>query len=182
MYAIVAFFDDSTEQYLEEIWRELREHSISNYSIETKDKRPHITLASYDYLDKESFMKDMDKFYDSKSKVEIVFSVLGVFFNTGTLFISPTSSKALLDFHNNHHEYFNTYNIEPNSLYIPGNWIPHCTIANRLSPDKLTEAFTYCSQKIDKLKAQIKKVSLLEFVYQDDVFIGAPPIFTKELE
>ncbi|MBO9129520.1 2'-5' RNA ligase family protein [Bacillus sp. 165] len=182
MYAVVAFFDDSTEQYLNDVWRELREQSISHYSVETQDKRPHITLASYGSLDKERFIQDMDAFYDRKPAVDIMFNVLGMFLNTGTLFLSPTLSQALLGFHNSHHKHFSTYNNDPNSLYVPGKWVPHCTIASRLDADKLKEAFQHCSQKIDTLHARIKKVALLEFMYEDNKLIGAPPVFIKELE
>lgn len=182
MYGIIAFFDNKTEEFLRQIWRELVDNSISFYSEESGDKRPHITIADYNKIDEEKFIDSMDEFYGSKEEVEITLSTLGTFLNSGTLFISPTLSKDLLDFHNGHHEYFKAYNDDPNSFYLPSKWIPHCTIANRLSHEKLIEAFDFCSRKIGMIKATISEIALIKVIYEGNKCIAAPTIFSKKLK
>lgn len=180
LYALVGFLDDKTEQYIEGLWDELSENNVSHYAKETQNMRPHITIADYDNLNKEEFIGLLNEYYESKSKVKVTFSVLGTFLKTGTLFLSPTMTKTLIDFHSAHHEYFHKYhNID--SLYIPNRWIPHCTIANRLSHEKLIEAFDYCSNRIDMIDAKISEIALLEVKYEGNKSISAPVIYSKKL-
>ncbi len=180
MYALVGFLDDKTEKYIEGLWDELSQNNISHYAKETLNLRPHITIADYDNLDKEEFIVSLNEFYEAKSKVNVTFSALGTFLKTGILFLSPTITTTLVDFHHSHHEHFQQYTNE-DSLYIPNRWIPHCTIANRLTQEKLIEAFNYCSNKIDIIDAKISEIALLEVKAEKNNTISAPVVYSKKL-
>jgi 2'-5' RNA ligase len=182
MYGVIALFDEKTEQIIKDIWKELSEKSISFYAEEVEDRRPHITIASYNDLNKSEFIRLMDKFYDDKTNVDITFSSIGSFLSSGTLFFLPTVTTELIEFHFNHHEYFKEFNDNPNSLYLPGKWIPHCTIANRLSHEKLTEAFSYCSKRKGTIHGKINKIALIELVYENNKCVKAPIIYSKTLK
>ncbi|NWK69829.1 2'-5' RNA ligase family protein [Bacillus paramycoides] len=177
MYGVIAKFDEKTEQIIKDIWRELREKSISFYVDEVVNRVPHITLASYNEIDKNEFIEQIDKFYDDKVGFEITFNSIGSFLHSGTLFLSPTINRQLLEFHSNHHKNFIKYNDNPNSLYLPDKWLPHCTLANRLTPEKLSEAFTYCLKRNDTIKGMIEEIAILEIVCKNNV----PIIFSKRL-
>jgi 2'-5' RNA ligase len=114
MYGVIALFDEKTEQIIKDIWKELSEKSISFYAEEVEDRRPHITIASYNNLNKSEFIRLMDKFYDDKTNVDITFSSIGSFLSSGTLFFLPTVTTELIEFHFNHHEYF-----KKSSMIIP---------------------------------------------------------------
>ena len=51
-YAFVGYLDRETEVNFRGLWKDLSEQNISHYGVETKGKRPHITIADYDALDK----------------------------------------------------------------------------------------------------------------------------------
>lgn len=176
MYAVVAHFDPETEFYIKTIWKELCEKSISKYVEEVPDRRPHITLADYTEID-EAFISTFEKYYRSKAKIQVVFSTLGTFINTGALLLTPTPSKELFELHNNHHKNFNTYS-NPQSLYLPNQWIPHCTLANRLSPNKLAEAFNFCNSRMNTMHSEIVEVSIIKVVYH----ISVPAISKASLK
>lgn len=177
MYGVIALFDEQTEQLMKDIWKELKDKSISTYAYEVENRRPHITLASYSILNKTDYMKMMDEFYNEKPTINITFNVIGSFLNSGTLFFSPTVTKELFEFHANHHRNFQHFNDNPNSLYLPNRWIPHCTITNRLSSEKLLEAFNYCSQRNDMIHGKIKELAIIEVSSRNE----APIIYSKEL-
>lgn len=182
MYGVLACFDNETEKYFKNLWQQLVDNNISYYSEEVKDRRPHITIADYNKLDEKKFIEDMDKFYNSKPKIQVTLSVLGTFLNSGTLFIAPALSKELLNFHNRYHECFEQYNDEPSSFYLPDKWIPHCTIANRLSQEKLLGAFNYCSQKIGVIKAQISELSLIKIKNEINNRHEVSIVFSKKFQ
>jgi 2'-5' RNA ligase len=162
MYGLIAIFDEKTEQIIKEIWKELWERSISFYAYEVIDRIPHIILASYNDLNISDFAVQMDINHEGKSAIDITFNTVGSFLNSGTLFLSPTVTKDLIEFHSNHHLNFEQFNDNPNSLYIPNRWIPHCTLANRLSREKFFEAFEYCSNKLSSISGQIQELALID--------------------
>ncbi|TQR19414.1 2'-5' RNA ligase family protein [Psychrobacillus vulpis] len=177
MYALIAILDEKTELIIKDIWKELYEKSISIYAYEVENRIPHITLASYNDLNKAEYVKQMDEFYEDKSAIDITFHSIGSFLNSGALFFSPTVTIELMEFHSNHHRYFERFNDNPNSLYLPNNWIPHCTLANRLSPEKLSEAFNYCSKRNSTIQGKIKEVALIDVTNKNK----APIVYSKEL-
>lgn len=182
-YAFVGYLDHKTETFFQSLWKDLSDKDISQYGVETKGKRPHITIADYDNLDKNSFIRLADKFYEDKININITLNILGTFINTGTLFLAPTLSTELLDFHRKHHNSFKTFNENENSLYLPGKWIPHCTIASRLSEDKMVQAFRYCKNNIDKIHCKLNEIALIEVKLNDDgVVIEDRVVFSKELK
>ncbi|WP_045520794.1 2'-5' RNA ligase family protein [Neobacillus niacini] len=178
MYGIIAIFDEKTEQIIKDIWKDLKELSISYYAYEVENRKPHITLASYNSINIAEYVQQMDVFYKDKLTIDITFNSIGSFMNSGTLFFSPTVTKDLFDLHFNHHKEFEQFNDDPNSLYLPDRWIPHCTIANRLSLEELSEAFNYCSKRNKTLFAQIKELALIDVSDKST----APINFSKELK
>lgn len=178
MYGVVALFDAETEQIIKDIWTELREKSISFYADEVVDRKPHITLASYHSLDKLRFIEKLDDFYENKPEIDISFNSIGSFLNTGILYFSPNVTKNLIEFHENFHIQFKHFNDNPKSIYLPEKWIPHCTLANRLSPDKLVEAYNYCLYRNDTIVGKIRGIGIIEMVSKSN----APIIYSKSLK
>ena len=182
-YAFVGYLDRETEVNFRGLWKDLSEQNISHYGVETKGKRPHITIADYDALDKNRFIQSADAFYADKEQVDLTLNILGTFISTGTLFIAPTLSTELLDFHSSHHDYFRTFNENERSLYLPSKWSPHCTIASRLDEDKMVQAFSYCKKNIDNIQGTLSEIALIELKLNDDgVVIEDTVIFSKELK
>jgi 2'-5' RNA ligase len=181
-YALIGYLDNETEAYFKKLWKDLSEENITQYGIETKGKRPHITIADYDNLDKDKFVDLLNKFYGNKPKVAMSLNILGTFINTGTLFLAPTLSTELLDLHRSHHNYFKEFNENENSFYLPGKWSPHCTIASRLSEDNMMKAFRYCKNNSNKIYGKLNEIALLEVELDDDgIAIEDTVVFSKEL-
>jgi 2'-5' RNA ligase len=182
VYWVAAIFDYKTEQTIKGIWNELREASISFYADEIKDGRPHLTLASYSSLDEDKYIEGMKVLYKDKRAIDISFNTLGTFLNYGSLFFAPTMTSELFDLHQSHHHFFQAYNHTANSLYLPGKWIPHCTLANNLQPDQMSEAFTFCLERNDTITGRITEIALIEAVDGQDGQLKAPVIFSVPLK
>ncbi|WP_226659013.1 2'-5' RNA ligase family protein [Guptibacillus hwajinpoensis] len=181
MYWFIALFDEETEAKVKEIWRELKEQGLSYYIDEVKDGRPHITLASYEHLDKEEYIRKIDALYDGAEKIEITLNTVSSFLNYGTIFFAPTVTEKLLSLHSAHHHHFEDFNGSANSLYFPGQWIPHCTVANQLKPDDLAQVFQYCFKEVKPIVGKIEAVALIELKEEDEDGMDAPVIYTKHL-
>jgi 2'-5' RNA ligase len=161
MYGVIAIFDEYTDRIIRRIWEGLREESLSFYADEVIDRVPHITLASYEKLDERSFMKRMNDIYTSQMSIDISFNSLGSFFKSGALYLSPIMTGDLKKLHNKHHLAFKDLSEHSSSRYQPDGWIPHCTLANRLSAAKLAEVFTYCIG-MSTITGKITKIGLIK--------------------
>jgi 2'-5' RNA ligase len=182
-YILVGHLDNETESCFRKTWKDLSENNITQYGVEGKGKRPHITIANYDNLDKSKFVELLNRFYQDKSKITISLSILGTFINTGTLFLAPTLSTELLDFHRSHHNYFNAFNENQKLFYLPGNWNPHCTIASRLSDDNMIQAFRYCKNNLNNIYGKLNEIALVQVEFNDDgIAKQSIDIFSKELK
>lgn len=181
MYGVIALFDEAVEKEIHTVWDELCRNDISYYSKEVPDRRPHITIASYQNVEQESFIEDMNRVLQETSSIPITLSTLGTFLASKTVFLSPEPTKTLLDFHRNFHEKMKTYSDHSSSLYLPDNWIPHCTIANHLTEEKFHEAFRYCTNRIEKIHAVIREIALIKVEYKNEKCVNAPIIFSKRL-
>ncbi|MGF2616536.1 2'-5' RNA ligase family protein [Rossellomorea vietnamensis] len=182
MYWIVALFDEETEKKIKQIWKELSEESLSFYGEEIKNGRPHVTLASYEDIDKKKFIRKMNDLYSNKKEIEICFNTLGSFLNYGTLFFSPTVTKELMDLHASHYEFFKANNDKANSLYMPDKWIPHCTLANKLPEEELAAAFQYCLKRNESLTGKITAIGLIELAEKQGEQMEAPIIHKVSLK
>ncbi len=182
VYAVVGYLDYETEDKFKNLWQVLSEKNITHYGFETKGKRPHITIADYHQLDKEKFINLFQHFYNEKQKVTISLNTLGTFIGTGTLFMAPTLSTELLDFHQEHHEIFKEFNKDKNSFYLPGFWVPHCTIASRLDDSNMLEAFNYCQTDLAKWVGQLSEIALIQIkLNEKGVAIKDSVILSKKL-
>ncbi|MCA0993355.1 2'-5' RNA ligase family protein [Pseudalkalibacillus hwajinpoensis] len=181
MYWFIALFDEQTEAQVKAIWQELKEQSLSYYIDEVKDGRPHITLASYEELDKEEYIRKIDAFYEEVKKVELTFNTISSFLNYGTIFLTPTVTENLLSLHSAHHHHFERFNGSANPLYLPGKWIPHCTLANDLSSEELAKVYQYCFDHSDTIYGRIEEVALIERIDESEEGMEAPIIYSKRL-
>ncbi|OZM56838.1 hypothetical protein CIB95_08685 [Lottiidibacillus patelloidae] len=182
MYAVIALFDEQMEQRIKDVWKDLHEKEISFYAAEVKNRLPHITIASYSNLNYEEWMHSMETVYKEQESITITMQTIGTFLKSRTLFFAPTVTNELMQMHTNYHQQFSTFNDNPNSIYLPGNWIPHCTIANRLSEEKLSEAYSYCSKNINPIQGEICEIALIELIYDENgKCTEAPVLYSKKL-
>lgn len=177
MYGIIALFDDELNKKISKLWQELKNESISTYTFEVRNRKPHLTIASYSELDKDSFLESLDNYLEDKNSMELLFPSIGSFIGSGTLFFAPIITGELFSFHEDYHTHFKDFH-DSQSLYNPGQWIPHCTIANRLSIEKLLEAFLFCTSKKLTMIGQIQEIAVIDTSSKTE----APIIFSKRLQ
>ncbi|EDL66279.1 2'-5' RNA ligase family protein [Bacillus sp. SG-1] len=162
MYGVIAVFDKETDEAIREVWQELHEKSISFYAHEVMDRIPHITLGSYEKIDERSFIERMDEVYSREKPIDIHFTSLGSFLKSGALYLPPVMTEELKGLHSRHYLAFTQWNNCASTLYMPDKWIPHCTLANRLSQEKLSEAFLYCLNRLDNISGEITDIALIK--------------------
>ena len=133
-----------------------------------KDRRPHLTLADYHEIELEKLSTLLHQYFENEVQVPLQFNALGSFIGRKMLYLAPRISKELLDFHGNYHEHFKQFNQNENSYYLPKNWVPHCSIAGRLTDETILQAFEFCHTNMSQIHTKIAEVGLVEVFFNEE--------------
>lgn len=163
-YAIELFYDDDSERAVRECWDGLGA-ALGKPSLSELGARPHVSLAVYDDdLDTAGFPERLLEFAQSIDPFEFRLSSVGTFpGNEGVVFLAPVVTRRLLAVHARFHEVFSRYGESGMAYYLPGNWVPHCTVAIDLAADEVTEAMAYCRGAFQPVKGRFQEIGLVEF-------------------
>ncbi|EJS01861.1 2'-5' RNA ligase family protein [Bacillus mycoides] len=165
MYAIIATFDRVFTYKIRELQSELTNIIGTN---QLAGVEPHITLADYNELDVNLYTEKLKEFVAFQENIAAVtFPSVGTFPTNGTIFLAPTITNELLKFHHSYHDYFKTFHDNLQSYYVPGKWVPHCTIANGLNSNQFLSVMEYIYEKFDVTLASIEKLKLIKVNYED---------------
>lgn len=163
-YAIELFYDDASDQAVRDIWDGLGT-ALGQPSLSELGARPHVSLAVYsDDLDTAGFPERLLEFARSIDPFDFVLSSVGTFpGQEGVVFLAPVVTGRLLAVHALFHEGFSKYENAGTAYYLPGNWVPHSTVAIDLSPSEVKEALGYCREAFTPISGRFREISLVEF-------------------
>jgi len=165
MYAIIATFDRVFTNKIIELQNEITNIIGTN---QLAGVEPHFTLADYHELDVHLYKDKLEEFVAvQENMAEVTFPT------NGTIFLAPTITDELLKLHHSYHDYFRTFHDNLNSYYVPGKWVPHCTIANKLHVNQFLIAMEYIYGKFNYATASIEKLKLIKVNYENGSAISS---------
>lgn len=171
MYAIIATFDRVFTYKIRELQSELTNIIGTN---QLAGVEPHITLADYNELDVNLYTEKLKEFVAFQENIAAVtFPSVGTFPTNGTIFLAPTITDELLRLHHSYHDYFIVFHDNLQSYYVPGKWVPHCTIANGLNSNQFLSVMECIYEKFDVTLASIEKLKLIKVNYEDGFAISS---------
>lgn len=161
--AVPLYFDPKTEAAITAVWRELAESGVAPHMY-TSGNRPHITLSIYRDLPRDACHRLLSDLAAAQQPLPVTFSHLGVFTHPDpVVFLAPTISPALFDLHARVDGLLDVIGDLPAPYYLPGNWVPHCTLAVEM-PAKNIPAAVAIAQKLPlPLTGILTDICLLEF-------------------
>ena len=171
-YAIELFYDDASERAVLGIWDGLGA-ALGRPSLSELGARPHVSLAVYgDGLDTKGFPERLREFARSIDPFDFKLNSLGTFpGREGVVFLAPVVTHRLLEVHGRFHEVFSKHENAGMGYYLPGNWVPHCTVAIDLSAHEVTEAIAYGREAFQPISGRFQEIGLVEFRPVKELFI-----------
>ena len=139
-YSIGAFFDTQTETEIRRVWQVMAESGIAEYLFESAN-RPHITLTIFEDLDLNRTSEVLCKLAGQFTRIPVSFQSISIFPKTNAVFLAPLVTPQLVKFQETVHKALISFASLPDyPFYLPGQWIPHCSIANYMPPENLLPA------------------------------------------
>lgn len=126
--------------------------------------RPHITLGACTHLDVTRCTVLLDEYAAMSSSMPLHFGSLGIFpLDPAVIFAAPVVTDELLAGHAWFHQRFAEISGRSSVSYEPGNWVPHCTLAEQIPQSLLPEMVAVVCTLPLSLNFQIDLIHLAEF-------------------
>ena len=152
-YAIELYFDEETEQKLNQLSQKIADEKISTKFLEWKT-RPHLTLACYNDVDEDRCIEDLKEFAQSHKRMPAYIGSVGMFNDTKTIFASPIMTGSMYQFQRELFESLKEFDAKGWEWYRSDLCVTHCTIA--LTGEYIEEAFFQAS---DLVLREFRKIS-----------------------
>lgn len=127
-YAAELFFDSETEKKIFALARKAAEQSGSEKYLEWKT-RPHITLACFNDVDEAECARRLGEFAVNHDIMPAYIGSVGMFTDTGTVFLSPVMNRSMYALQNELHAAMSGFDTSGWEWYLPDRWVPHCAVA-----------------------------------------------------
>lgn len=155
-YAVELLFDPEAEAAVLEVWREVSARTGSAVLVDLAGQ-PHITLAVHEERDGPQLDRAVRAF--EAPAIPFLLSSAGTFpGDEGAAFLAPVVTDDLLDLHRRWHV------ASPGSheYYLPGHWVPHCTVGILLEGPALSEALEVARSALP-LRGRFSEIALIAF-------------------
>lgn len=137
---------------------------------------PHLSLTVFAHLEPTSIDALLVEFAATTPPLPVTFAAVGIFpTKQGVVYLAPVVTVDLLTLHARFHHLLKRLALPGNSYYLPGNWMPHCTVGLDLPLDKLGQAVMLCHHADVFRAVTLTTVRLIEFH-------PVRPIFTYDLQ
>ncbi len=160
-HAVVLYPDASLERKVRGVWAGLADAGVRSL-LPGLQVRPHVSLTCYEELDVPRFREELERFVRKRPVLPVSFSHVGVF-PKGVVFLGLTCTEALLTFHREFHACLRGFWEASFDLYLPGSWVPHCTLGIELRPEEIAPAVDVARTIKLPVEARLERVALLQY-------------------
>lgn len=161
-YAIVVYFDQKADKHISQLMRNICSEGINTYMLDV-GIRPHITLAGFKESDVEKLLTFLKEYAKGTSVFDVKFLSLGIFpSDMSVIFLAPLVEGELIRLHKDFNSKLEKVATDFEPYYLPGEWVPHCTLAARMPKEELLKALEVTAANFKPLVASITQIGLVQ--------------------
>jgi len=160
--ALEFWFDDAADAAVRGLWRRLDKAGVPSLTSRTHGRhRPHVTFAVAGAIPprtRETLREDLRLL----SIPNLWLSTLAAFSTSETvLMLAAVVDTELLAVHSAVHDVLAKKVKQPSAYYLPGSWVPHCTLAQGMEPAQMTAGFA-ALYPVEPIKARVTEIALVD--------------------
>ncbi|MBI2204611.1 MAG: 2'-5' RNA ligase family protein [Candidatus Rokubacteria bacterium] len=159
-YAVELDLDPASGALVRQLWRALADVGVT--WMEESGATPHVSLAIWDRIDHRAFDAELARLAADTRPMPITFDAVGTF-PAGAVFLRPVPDPALVDLQRRCHARLSPFAAEPWTYYLPHAWIPHCTLAMDVPPDRMAEVLAVARRAPLPIAGRLEAVGIVEF-------------------
>lgn len=161
-HAVELFFAEPADAEVRSLWQRLESAGVPSMATRTHGQhRPHVTLAvasSIPGAAREALAAEVR----ALSIPDIWLYTLGTFpSEESVLLLGAVVDTEVLAVHSAVHDALAGKVVHPSAYYLPGAWIPHCTLAQGITREQLSAGFA-ALQPLEPVRAPISSVGVTD--------------------
>jgi 2'-5' RNA ligase len=157
--AVVAFFDDESDAAVRALWRRLRDAGVP-----TDGKiPPHLSYASATSIPakaRTALREELGRLWMPSLPLENLSSFAT---SENVLMLAAVVDSELLAVHSAIHDVLARKVKNPSAYYLPGHWVPHCTLALGLTDEQMVAGFA-ALYPVRPIRAKVARVCVVDSV------------------
>lgn len=159
-YSVSLWLGEGAEARVRRIWQELADAGVETFA--GGPIRPHVTLAHALELEVDPFVAALEGRLDSYPAFDITFLGLGLFVDSGILYLSVVMTGVLWTLHRDVFQLASAHGGRSSPYYRPERWTPHCTLAVGLTPEAMLNAVAACQKLPFPLTLSATRLGIIE--------------------
>lgn len=168
MYHISLYFDIKTEAHLREYIRKVAEATGNTYMLDA-DVPPHITLAAFECEKEEELIQCLERLLCSIPPGMLCWVSVGTFL-PGVIFLQPVLNEYLQELIQKVHDCLQGIEgIKLRPCYRPYSWLPHSTVAKRLAPIQLQQAFEVLQREFAAFQGKVVRIGVAKMNPHEEI-------------
>jgi 2'-5' RNA ligase len=162
-FSVELNFDPAAEARVRALWRELADAGLCTL-LPDIGARPHLSVSVYDTADPDRLRQAVERVARRSRQFELHLKAVGVFPGGGhAVYLVPTVTLDLLRLHQAFHAEAGPLGIAPWPHYLPGSWVPHCTVALEMPAERIPAIVERCLSGGALGPATVREISVIEF-------------------
>lgn len=160
---VLATFDAATDAHIRGIWERLS--SLGMRTPIDDHEPPHISFGGVELLDIPAFQRSVEPVL-AGMPLALSFSHVGVFGGGRFMWLGTSLDESLRSLHERTDAALRSSSTEaPDAMYLPGKWIPHCTLANSVSPEQMPDFWRVLRAVDLSAQARLEGLQLVNVSY-----------------
>lgn len=170
MYLVSLYFDHKSQRKIQGFINKVAEISGNNFMTDN-NVPPHITIASFQTNEEHRVIEILDKIINDTNKGSITLASIGIF-KSSVIFLSPVLNEYLHNLSVCIYEGISLVkNIDISKYYLPFQWVPHTTIAKKLTKEELILGLQELDNNFTIFSGSITKVTLSRTNPLEDIIV-----------
>ncbi len=168
MYLISAYFDDETNNRIQQYINQVAKKTGNTYMLDSKVP-PHITISSFESKEMQQVIPLLEQTVSGLQQGNIQWTSVSAFLPY-VLYLSPVLNAYLHGLSEKINSCLEQEErIQLSSYYQPFSWMPHTTIGKKLSKEEMQIAFEVLQHQFGPFSGQITKIGLAKTNPYEDI-------------
>ena len=168
-YAVTLYFDEQSQARLLEMMEDLCRAGVNRYMLDL-GIRPHLTLAYWQDQQGIDVTDAIKRFAAEVKGTGVLFSSIGIFpTDPKVVYLSPVKDESLIKLHKRLYQNLSGRVENYVQNYTPDYWVPHCTLATKLTEEEVLKAVKTLLKVKFPVKAMISRLELLKCQPKDGI-------------
>jgi 2'-5' RNA ligase len=162
-YAVELYFDHQMEDEIHAFRESIYRLGINPVLGKMKD-RPHVSLAVFDEVDPNKLIQITSLFAKKAYQFPVQLEAIGMFPTPSNIvYLFPIPTIALLTLHRDFHQHLKKEKVNSSHYYLPGKWVPHCTLEFELSDEQFDLAVQLCKKHFSPIHGRFASLGVIAF-------------------